>query len=94
MKSLLFKTVAINDDKLKVLIDREWVDLKDLNVRYKESKLYSYLELSTAEDEYLMKGLKSIWELFRISTYDVIEKREDNRIFNLYCKIKDLKEKL
>ena len=91
MKSQLFKTVAINDDKLKVLIDKEWVDLKDLNVRYMESKFYSYLKLRTFEGKYIIKGLKLIWEIFRISTYDVIEKREDNRIYNLYCRIRDLK---
>jgi len=93
MKTLSFNSVKINIDNLEVLIDLKQFKLSELDVRYKESKFYSYLELIVPEGKYLIKGLKSIWEMFRISTYDVLEKREDNKVYNLYCRIKDLKEK-
>ncbi len=55
--------------------------INDLSISYKESVFSSFLIFTTSNMTYVVKGYKSIWELLPISTYDHIEKCEDNKVY-------------
>ena len=59
------------------------VQVKDCSFSYYESKLFSYLVIRNCS-LYTLRKRKSIWELLQISTYDALEKIEDNDLFYLY----------
>jgi hypothetical protein len=86
------KAISIDYSNLQVLIENERYDLGSVIFNYSESKLFSYLEIRVKDKCFQTRGLKSIWEHLNLSTYDVIEKREDNKIYNLYRRLKDLKQ--
>ncbi len=67
------------------------LDVNDYDFNYKESKIYGYLHISNNKNEYEIKKLKSIWELFNLSTYDYLEKVEDNHLYYLFDLIKTFK---
>jgi hypothetical protein len=87
-----FKAISIDENKEQIVVKGERLDIKDASIKYWESYLYSYLEVTFNNKIYLTKGLKSVWEHLWISTYDSLEKREDNKIYNLYCSMSDLKK--
>lgn len=85
------KSITLDHDKRQISIKDKRVDIDSVVAKYEESRLFSYLEIATENDIFLVRGFKSIWECLRISTYDVLEKREDNKVYNLYCQINDSK---
>jgi hypothetical protein len=80
----------VDEKNSQIIIENERYDLDKIKVIYRESKLYSYLEIKTDDQTFIIKSFKSIWEHIRLSTYDVIEKREDNKVYNFYCYLNDL----
>ncbi len=85
------KAISIDDSNFQVKIKNERYDLEDVIFNYSESRLFSYLEIRVKDKCFKTRGLKSIWEHLNLSTYDVIEKREDNKVYNLYCYLNYLK---
>jgi hypothetical protein len=94
MQMIPIKAISFDDSNFQVNIKNERYDLKDLIFNYSESKLFSYLEIRVKDKCFQTRALKSIWEHLNLSTYDVIEKREDNKVYNLYCYLIDLKNNL
>ena len=91
MKKISLNSISVDEKNSQIIIGNERFDLNKINATYRESKLFSYLEINTYVQTFLIKGFKSIWEHIRLSTYDVIEKREDNKVYNLYCYFNDLR---
>ena len=85
------KDIEFNQSRNQIIIKGERLDINNLDIKYSESRFFSYLELIIGNRIYLIKGLKSIWEHLNISTYDSFEKREDNNIYDLYMYISYLK---
>jgi hypothetical protein len=86
-------------DKIKILtIDgKNFLEIEDkkhpideVQISYTEKALFAKLSIKIGEEILQTRKLKSFWEHLRISTYDIMEKREDNEVFNIYCAIKDL----
>jgi len=94
MGKVSVNSVLVDNHQLTITIGNDTFNASQVDVKYRESKLSSQLEIIANGNLFQVKGLKSIWEHFRISTYDVLEKREDNKIYDLYCRIKDLKDSL
>ena len=46
--------------------------------------MYSYLIISNDSISHRVKKIKSFWELVKITTYDYLEKIEDNKLFFLF----------
>ena len=90
MKIILLKSISVDEKSSQIIIEDKRFELYEVDVKYRESKFFSYVEIKADSETFLIKGLKSVWEHLRLSTYDVIEKREDNKIYNFYCYIKDL----
>lgn len=59
------------------------IDVNKSSFRYHESKLFGYLIIGNGRESILRKR-KSIWDLLRLSTYDALEKIEDNDLFYLF----------
>jgi hypothetical protein len=90
MKIISLKSISVDEKSSQIIIENKTFDLKEVDVKYSESKLFSYLEINADAEKFIIKGLKSVWEHLRLSTYDVIEKREDNKVYNFYCYFKDI----
>lgn len=81
------------DHNFVLIIGNNSFQVNNVNALYRENKFFSFLKIEANNEIYLIKGLRSLWELIPISTYDWSEKRDDNKIFDLYCRINDLKDK-
>ncbi len=66
------------------------LDINDYEVEYKEKGVFSYLEIRSNKSHFKIKNLKSIWEFLNISTYDYLDKKDDNKLFYMFEYIKDL----
>ncbi len=86
------KDISVDATRLKITFQNESYDISNITVTYRESKLRSFLNIKVDKKIYLITGLKSIWEHLNISTYDVLEKREDNKVYNLYRYLVDVKK--
>jgi hypothetical protein len=60
------------------------VDVNDCSFQYKESKFFSHLVINDGKVGIRLKRRKSIWELLNLSTYDELEKIEDNKLYYLH----------
>lgn len=60
------------------------LNLRNYIVSYKESRFHSFVSIYNDKDKFLIKNRKSIWELLNISTYDKLEKIEDNSLYYLF----------
>lgn len=86
------KYVLFKDNGNSILQSNSFLlNIKDFSFEYKESKIFSYLIIENNNIKYKIKKIKSIWEYLKISTYDLLEKIEDNKLFFLFDRIKDLK---
>lgn len=94
MKVISINKVFLEESTLQIIVDGERFEIDEVCINYRESKLFSFLEIETPVEGYIVKGVKSIWEFLLIFTYDVMEKREDNKIYDLYCCIGDSRERL
>ncbi len=94
MKKTALKNIRLKsiDNNFILLIGTSSFRLCDIKALYRESKFYSFLRIESRDETFIVKGLRSFWELLSISTYDWSDKRDDNKIFDLYCRINDLKE--
>jgi hypothetical protein len=91
MRKIQRKEIVFDQSSHFIIIKGERFDISKVFTRYQESKFFSYLEIIIENRIYLVKGLKSIWEHLKISTYDSYEKREDNKVYDLYKQINYLK---
>lgn len=91
MQNIKRKDIAFDQSRQLILIKGERYEISKVFTKYRESKFFSSLELMVENKIYLVKGLKSIWEHLNISTYDSYEKREDNKVYDLYKRINYLK---
>jgi hypothetical protein len=91
MKTTSIKAVLVDSRHRVIQIGKEIFPIEDILMKYQESKLFSYLQIECRGKTFLVRGWKSIWEHLNISTYDVLEKREDNKVFDLYCHVRHLK---
>jgi len=91
MQIIPLKAISIDYSHLQVILRNEMYGLENVIFNYRESTFFSYLEIRVKDKYYQTRGLKSIWEHLNLSTYDVIEKREDNKVYNLFCQLSDLK---
>jgi len=90
-QKILFKSITVDENKQLIFIKSKRYYINDAAIKYLESRLFSYLEITINDKTYFIKGLKSIWEHLNISTYDILEKSEDNKVFNLFCYLDYLK---
>ena len=63
------------------------VPIIDIKFSYEESRFRSTLLIQHKDHSFKIVGFKSIWEQFRLSTYDHIEKCEDNAVYHLASRI-------
>lgn len=90
MKSIQLGQLELKKDGYIKICDVDHFLSEDVKFEYFESRIFSFLKIKIDEKEYLIKKVRSIWEMLDISTYDHIEKREDNTLFDTYCKLKEL----
>lgn len=81
-----------NSDR-KIRIKNRVFRINELTGNYSEGRFRSKVVLCTEHECFIVKKLRSIWEFLPISTYDHLEKREDNKLYDLFYEIKYLKEK-
>ena len=93
MKNLKLKNIKVLRDRGEISIANLRYRIEDVTVQYSETFLWSFLELHFKDESFTVKGLKSIWEIWQPSTYDWMDKREDNPIFDLYRRIVYTKKK-
>ncbi len=86
------KYVLFNDTVLQSNTFR--INIKDYSFEYKESYFLCYLIIKNSEQKIKIKKMKSLWEFLNISTYDYLDKIDDNKLFFLFNKIKDIKTAL
>lgn len=89
MQKVTLKEISFDNINYQIEIKSTTYKIRDIRLKYSESFLFSYLIIEINEHKYLLRGLKSVWEHLNISTYDWSEKREDNKVFNLYCQLSD-----
>lgn len=92
MKKISLKRITIDYDHHQISIFNDRYDIESVMVKYSESSLFSYLEIKVQEKSYLIRGLKSIWEHLNLSTYDGMEKSEDNKVYDLFQNLSYLKK--
>lgn len=79
------KRYVLRSDGFTLLLQSKHftININDYFFTYNESKAFSYLFIVNGE-KHLLKKRKSIWELLNLSTYDEMEKIEDNNLYYLY----------
>lgn len=86
-KYVLFK----DGDKYILKSNLFTIDVERFSFEYRESAVFSYIIIENGSETFEIRQFKSIWEILKISTYDYLDKIDDNKLFFLFDKIKDLK---
>jgi len=78
-----------SDNSLKIYNNLKKNFLEPTQVNYCESRLFCTLCIIENSNITKIKCRKSIWEIINISTYDYLDKIDDNELFHFYCLLKE-----